>query len=135
MSSEMTKGLSVGSEVIARQDFQTTTTEQLPFYKGDILTIIGTTDKIPTSTSNCIPQVASATASLNTKGDEFDWYLAQRCSDGKKGLVPSSHLQKRSEVKLNSTPWFHGKITRDEAEKLLQPPKVSIHRLILHNIS
>lgn len=127
MSSEMTKSLSVGSEVIARQDFQTTTTtEQLPFFKGDILTIIGTTDKTQTNNSNCIQQLASATTktSLINKGDDFDWYLAQR-SDGKKGLVPSNHLQIRTEVKLNSTPWFHGKITRDEAEKLLQPSKVS----------
>lgn len=34
-------------------------------------------------------------------------------------------LHKRSEVKLNLMPWFHGKITRDEAERLLQPAKVS----------
>lgn len=100
MSGEMTKGLSTGSEVIARRDFQSTSTEHLPFFKGDILTIIG--DKV----------------------DESDWYLAQH-SDGRKGLVPAAHLQKRAEVKLNSTPWFHGKITRDEAERLLQPPKVS----------
>lgn len=34
------------------------------------------------------------------------------------------HLpEARTEVKLNTTPWFHGKITRDEAERLLQPPK------------
>lgn len=27
----------------------------------------------------------------------------------------------RGEVKLNTMPWFHGKITRDEAESLLRP--------------
>ncbi|KAL9873405.1 LOW QUALITY PROTEIN: C-terminal Src kinase [Glossina fuscipes fuscipes] len=30
-------------------------------------------------------------------------------------------LQKKCEVKLNAMPWFHGSITRDEAEHLLQP--------------
>lgn len=97
----MTKGLSIGSEVIARGDFQSTSTEHLPIFKGDILTIIG-----------------------ENKGDDSEWYLAEH-SDGRKGLVPVAQLQKRTEVKLNSTPWFHGKITRDEAEKLLQPLKVS----------
>ncbi|XP_059612368.1 tyrosine-protein kinase CSK isoform X2 [Phlebotomus argentipes] len=33
--------------------------------------------------------------------------------------VPSN--QKKCEVKLNAMPWFHGSITRDEAEHLLQP--------------
>lgn len=102
----MTKGLSVGSEVIARGDFQGTSAEHLSFFKGDILTIIG------------------------DKGGDSDWYLAEH-SDGRKGLVPVAQLQKRTEVKLNSTPWFHGKITRDDAERLLQPPKVS--RAILKN--
>ncbi|TMW52386.1 hypothetical protein DOY81_002553 [Sarcophaga bullata] len=43
------------------------------------------------------------------------------------GLAPnhSSGLhnqpQKKCEVKLNAMPWFHGSITRDEAEHLLQP--------------
>ena len=33
--------------------------------------------------------------------------------------------KKRSEVKLNAMQWFHGKITREEAEALLQPRTVS----------
>lgn len=120
MSSEMTKGLSNGSEVIARRDFQSSTTEHLSFYKGDILTILGDSikhaaveDKIGASENNNA-----------TNCTQSEWYKAQH-SDGRIGLVPFSHLQKRTEVKLNSTPWFHGKITRDEAEKLLQPLKVS----------
>lgn len=99
----MTKGLLTGSEVIARCDFPSTTTEHLPFFKGDILTI-----------------------TEDNADDNAEWYKAQD-SDGNRGLVPISHLQKRTEVKLNTMPWFHGKITRDEAEKLLQPPKVSKH--------
>lgn len=96
----MTKGLSAGSEVIARCDYQATTTEHLSFFKGDILTII------------------------NENGDDnAEWYQAQD-SEENKGLVPVSHLQRRTEVALNLMPWFHGKITREEAERLLQPPKV-----------
>ncbi|KAG5670434.1 hypothetical protein PVAND_000699 [Polypedilum vanderplanki] len=38
---------------------------------------------------------------------------------------PISHTtsthQRKLEMKLNSTPWFYGKITRDEAERLLHP--------------
>lgn len=98
----MTKGLSAGSEVIARRDFQGTSTEHLSFSKGDILTIVE-----------------------DSNDDNAEWYLAQQ-ANGKSGLVPITHLQKRTEVKLNSMPWFHGKITREEAERLLQPPKVSL---------
>lgn len=98
----MTKGLSAGSEVIARHDFQATTTEHLSFYRGDILTIID-----------------------DNGDDNAEWYQAQD-SEENKGLVPLSHLQRRTEVSLNQMPWFHGKITREEAERLLQPPKVSI---------
>jgi c-src tyrosine kinase len=101
----MTQGLLTGSEVIARRDFQSTTTGHLSFFKGDILTIIE-----------------------DNADDNVEWYQAQD-ADGKKGLVPISHLQRRTEVKLNMMPWFHGKITRDEAEKLLQPPKVSNHEI------
>ena len=97
----MTKGLLAGSEVIARRDFPSSTPENLSFFKGDILTIVE-----------------------DNADDNAEWYKAQD-AEGNKGLVPISHFQKRTEVKLNTMPWFHGKITRDEAEKLLHPPKVS----------
>lgn len=100
---EMTKGLSIGSEVIARCDFQSTSAEQLPFFKGDILTISGESNN----------------------SNDSEWYKAKD-SDGKEGHVPLAYLQRRTEVKLNPMPWFHGKISRDEAERLLQPPKVSL---------
>lgn len=107
MSSDMTKSLSVGSEVIARRDFQGSTTEHLSFSKGEILTIIGDKCRENNNLSN---------------GQDLEWFKAKH-SDGREGLVPVAYLQKRTEVKLNTTPWFHGKITRDEAERLLQPPK------------
>lgn len=35
--------------------------------------------------------------------------------------VSASSSARKCEVKLNAMPWFHGSITRDEAEHLLQP--------------
>ncbi|XP_030244111.1 tyrosine-protein kinase yes [Drosophila navojoa] len=35
--------------------------------------------------------------------------------------APQQHHLRKCEVKLNAMPWFHGSITRDEAEHLLQP--------------
>ncbi|XP_065355005.1 probable serine/threonine-protein kinase DDB_G0282963 isoform X2 [Calliphora vicina] len=37
------------------------------------------------------------------------------------GVLHAQQQQKKCEVKLNAMPWFHGSITRDEAEHLLQP--------------
>lgn len=36
-------------------------------------------------------------------------------------MMQQQHQQRKCEVKLNAMPWFHGSITRDEAEHLLQP--------------
>ncbi len=36
-------------------------------------------------------------------------------------MIPANYVQKRGEVKLQSMPWFHGKITRAQAEDLLVP--------------
>ena len=53
-----------------------------------------------------------------------NWYKAKHV-DGRVGLVPYNYIQKRSEVKLNAMVWFHGKISRDDAESLLMPREVS----------
>lgn len=60
-----------------------------------------------------------------------NWYKARHV-DGREGLIPANYIQKRSEVKLNAMPWFHGKITREDAESLLQPREVrtSLQRVI-----
>lgn len=84
-----------GTEVIARYNFQGNSAEDLPFQKWDMMTII-----TPTRDPN--------------------WYRA-RHADGKEGMIPANYVQKRREVKLNAMPWFHGKITREQAEELLQP--------------
>ncbi|XP_013414147.1 tyrosine-protein kinase CSK [Lingula anatina] len=84
-----------GQEVLARYTFQGNSREDLPFQKGDVLTIIkATRDPM--------------------------WYHARR-SDNKEGMIPANYVQKRSEVKLHAMPWFHGKIKREQAEELLQP--------------
>lgn len=84
-----------GTEVIARYSFQGNSEEDLPFQKWEAMTII-----TPTRDPN--------------------WYRARR-ADGREGMIPANYVQKRGEVKLNAMPWFHGKITRDQAEDLLQP--------------
>ena len=53
-----------------------------------------------------------------------NWYKAKHV-DGRVGLVPYNYIQKRSEVKLNAMVWFHGKISREDAEMLLSPRDVS----------
>lgn len=84
-----------GTEVVARYSFPGNSKEDLPFQKWDTITII-----TPTRDQN--------------------WYRA-RSSDGKVGMIPANYVQKRGEVKLNAMLWFHGKITRDQAEELLRP--------------
>lgn len=93
-----------GSEVVAKADFKGYSSDHMSFFKGDIMTILPNDVK-------------------HEKDD--NWYFAMH-TDNRIGLIPSKHLQARSEVKLNTMPWFHGKITREEAERILQPPKVII---------
>ncbi|XP_055925701.1 tyrosine-protein kinase CSK-like [Argiope bruennichi] len=89
------RGWQPGTEVVARYSFKGSSEEDLVFQKGDIMTIV-----TPTKDPN--------------------WYKARHV-DCREGLIPANYIQKRSEVKLHAMPWFHGKITRDEAEQLLQP--------------
>uniref|UniRef100_A0A671MZ59 Tyrosine-protein kinase n=1 Tax=Sinocyclocheilus anshuiensis TaxID=1608454 RepID=A0A671MZ59_9TELE len=80
------------------------TEQDLPFCKGDLLTIIGVT-KDP------------------------NWYKAKN-SVGREGMIPANYAQKREGVKsggkLSLMPWFHGKITREQAERLLYPPETGL---------
>ncbi|CAG2163597.1 unnamed protein product [Oppiella nova] len=89
------RGWPIGTEVVARYHFSGKAEEDLSFEKGDILTITHQTR-------------------------DPNWYRARHV-DGREGLIPANYIQKRSEVKLNAMHWFHGKITRDEAEALLMP--------------
>ncbi|KAK7069378.1 hypothetical protein SK128_023051, partial [Halocaridina rubra] len=50
-----------------------------------------------------------------------NWVKA-RNRDGMEGMIPTSYVtESRKEVKLNTMAWFHGKISREEAESLLTP--------------
>ncbi|XP_071369983.1 tyrosine-protein kinase CSK isoform X2 [Centroberyx affinis] len=93
-----------GTECVARYNFKGTTEQDLPFSKGDVLTIIVVT-KDP------------------------NWYKAKNTA-GREGTIPANYVQKREGVKsggkLSLMPWFHGKITRDQAERLLYPPETGL---------
>uniref|UniRef100_A0A3B3RMV1 Tyrosine-protein kinase n=1 Tax=Paramormyrops kingsleyae TaxID=1676925 RepID=A0A3B3RMV1_9TELE len=93
-----------GTECVAKYNFQGATDQDLPFSKGDVLTIIGVT-KDP------------------------NWYKAKN-PVGREGTIPANYVQKREGVKsggkLSLMPWFHGKITRDQAECLLYPPETGL---------
>uniref|UniRef100_A0A8C2BX72 Tyrosine-protein kinase n=1 Tax=Cyprinus carpio TaxID=7962 RepID=A0A8C2BX72_CYPCA len=93
-----------GTECVAKYNFQGSTEQDLPFCKGDLLTIIGVT-KDP------------------------NWYKAKN-SVGREGMIPENYVQKREGVKsggkLSLMPWFHGKITREQAERLLYPPETGL---------
>ncbi|WAR00882.1 CSK-like protein, partial [Mya arenaria] len=83
-----------GQEVVAVYDFRGTTKEDLPFAKGDVLTIVkGTRD--------------------------VNWYKAKK-GTGEEGMIPATYVQKRKEVSLHAMPWHHGTISRQEAEELLE---------------
>ncbi|KAK3098941.1 hypothetical protein FSP39_024518, partial [Pinctada imbricata] len=82
-----------GTDVIATYNFPGSSPEDLPFKKGDVIKIIS-----------------------NTK--DSNWYKG-RNSQGKEGMIPAPYVQKRKEVHLQKMPWFHGRITREEAEHLL----------------
>ncbi|KAK7499721.1 hypothetical protein BaRGS_00009062 [Batillaria attramentaria] len=84
-----------GMEVIAQYNFQGRSAEDLPFQKGDLLVILrATSDRM--------------------------WYKA--CdARGREGMIPANYVQKRKVVTLHAMPWFHGKITRQQAEELLRP--------------
>ncbi|KAA8596134.1 hypothetical protein FQN60_011425, partial [Etheostoma spectabile] len=86
---------STGSECVAKYNFQTANEQDLPFCKGDVLTIIGATR-------------------------DPNWYRA-RNTVGREGTIPANYVQKREGVK-----WFHGKITREQAERLLYPPETGL---------
>ncbi|KAK7116138.1 tyrosine-protein kinase CSK-like isoform X2 [Littorina saxatilis] len=84
-----------GTEVIAQYNFQGRSAEDLPFSKGDLLVIRrATSDRM--------------------------WYRACN-TDGREGMIPANYVQPRKVVTLHAMPWFHGKITRPQAEELLKP--------------
>ncbi|XP_073435645.1 tyrosine-protein kinase CSK isoform X1 [Dendrobates tinctorius] len=93
-----------GTECVANYDFQRRTDQDLPFTKGEVLTIVAVTR-------------------------DPNWYKAKN-KGGQVGFIPANYVQKRQGVKsgtkLSLMPWFHGKITREQAERLLYPPETGL---------
>ncbi|XP_025077024.1 tyrosine-protein kinase CSK-like isoform X2 [Pomacea canaliculata] len=84
-----------GTEVVALYNFPGRSPEDLAFQKGDLLIIQhGTRDK--------------------------NWYKASD-AQGRQGMIPANYVQPRKVVTLHAMPWFHGKISRQQAEDLLKP--------------
>nr|1JEG_A Chain A, TYROSINE-PROTEIN KINASE CSK [Mus musculus] len=73
-----------GTECIAKYNFHGTAEQDLPFCKGDVLTIVAVT-KDP------------------------NWYKAKN-KVGREGIIPANYVQKREGVKagtkLSLMPWF-----------------------------
>ncbi|XP_061173254.1 tyrosine-protein kinase CSK-like isoform X2 [Saccostrea echinata] len=82
-----------GTQVVANYNFDGSSPDDLPFKKGDVITIVQSTR-------------------------DPNWYKG-RNDNGKEGMVPATYVQKRKEVHLQAMPWYHGKISREEAEALL----------------
>ncbi|XP_067932204.1 tyrosine-protein kinase CSK-like isoform X2 [Watersipora subatra] len=89
-----------GTEVMALYNFDPNSPEDLPFRRRDILIIV------------------KATRDPN-------WYIAKKV-DGKEGMIPANYVRERAEVKLNTMPWFHGKMKREEAEDILKPRQTGL---------
>ncbi|XP_064620073.1 tyrosine-protein kinase CSK-like [Lineus longissimus] len=100
-----------GQKVVALFNFDGSSDDDLPFRKHDRLTILRNTS-------------------------DPNWYHAQSES-GKEGMIPSNYVKPASqsprdgrppgpptdkkEVRLNAMPWFHGNITREKTEDILNP--------------
>ncbi|XP_072449992.1 megakaryocyte-associated tyrosine-protein kinase isoform X2 [Chiloscyllium punctatum] len=94
------KGWEPGTQCIAKCDHKTTKKDELSFHKGDILTII----KV-----------------VNNKG----WYRAKINKTDEEGLISRNNLREREAIRvdpnLSLMPWFHGKISGEDAVRVLQP--------------
>lgn len=86
---------STGTEVLAVYSFKANSPEDLAFNRKEVLVIVRPTR-------------------------DPMWYWAKN-KDNKEGMIPANYVQKRGEVKLTSMPWFHGKISRTQADELLIP--------------
>eukprot|EP00050_Salpingoeca_kvevrii_P021428 m.110437 g.110437 ORF g.110437 m.110437 type:complete len:506 (+) comp9340_c0_seq2:147-1664(+) len=76
---------------VALYDYQARTEDDLSFNKGDNLRIINSSDG--------------------------DWWQAQLVSGGKIGYIPSNYVAKIQSIEAEE--WYHGRIKRGEAEKIL----------------
>ncbi|EDV93460.1 tyrosine-protein kinase CSK isoform X2 [Drosophila grimshawi] len=100
-------------------------------------TIVGSSSSASNSNNNNNNNISNSNSSSNNTGmstslHSFDinggggsmdkWTSGSTTAMNHASLSPTGAPQLRKcEVKLNAMPWFHGSITRDEAEHLLQP--------------
>ncbi|XP_046858703.1 tyrosine-protein kinase CSK-like [Xenia sp. Carnegie-2017] len=84
-----------GTEVIAKFEFRKSSPMDLPFDKGDTLVVVG-------------------------KTQDVNW-IKVRNLRGMEGLIPVNYVEKKEKaaVQLHKMPWFHGRIDRAKAERLL----------------
>ncbi|XP_069784991.1 megakaryocyte-associated tyrosine-protein kinase [Narcine bancroftii] len=94
------KGWDRGTQCIAKCDYKSSKKDELPLQKGDILTIIEV---------------------VNNKGS----YRAKNNKTQEEGLVSRHKLREREAIRvdpnINLMPWFHGKISGEDAVRVLQP--------------
>eukprot|EP00054_Salpingoeca_dolichothecata_P016216 m.94704 g.94704 ORF g.94704 m.94704 type:complete len:502 (-) comp21875_c0_seq1:229-1734(-) len=76
---------------LALYDYEARTNDDLTFNKGDKLKVLNSSDG--------------------------DWWQAQHIGSGKTGYIPSNYVAKCKSIEAE--PWFHGRIKRSEAEKIL----------------
>jgi hypothetical protein len=76
---------------IALYDYDARTEDDLTFRKGDKLRVLNSADG--------------------------DWWQAQLVGASKKGYIPSNYVAKSQSIEAED--WFHGRIKRQEAEKIL----------------
>ncbi|XP_014388962.1 PREDICTED: megakaryocyte-associated tyrosine-protein kinase isoform X5 [Myotis brandtii] len=119
-----------GTQCITKCEHTRPKPGELAFHKGDMVTIL----------EAC---------------ESKSWYRAKHHASGQEGLLAAGALRERealsADPKLSLMPWFHGKISGQEAVQLLQPPEdglflvresvrhpgdyvlcVSFHREVIH---
>lgn len=94
-----------GAKCEALFDFPGASADDLPFKKGDVLTIVDSTD-------------------------DPNWWRVKNAA-GKAGMIPANYVQEIARdpsAKLGPMQWFHGKISREQAEaKLGEEPQDGLY--------
>ncbi|KAL5473852.1 hypothetical protein EMCRGX_G028414 [Ephydatia muelleri] len=101
-----TEQYTIGSICIAKESYQAKDPSELTFEQGDVLTIVEDSKGF-----NC---------------RQFMWdalSIKMAGPNGSTGLVPVASTLRRLAVSMVPMPWFHGTVSRFDAEKLLDRNK------------
>ncbi|KAK2489286.1 LOW QUALITY PROTEIN: hypothetical protein MC885_006996 [Smutsia gigantea] len=122
-----------GTQCITKCEHTRPKPGELAFRKGDVVTILeacavsngwragpclgtGLSSRSPSTTDPWLPS-----------GQSKSWYRAKHHASGQEGLLAAGALRDRealsADPKLSLMPWFHGKISGQEAVRQLQPPE------------